>query len=60
MAEHYNKNTISASLWCRKCGKFTEHRIDTGLRGPCMICLAKLATAQPEKKPPQKEKMLFD
>jgi hypothetical protein len=41
MPEHYTKNTVSASFYCPKCGRETEHRIDGGRRGPCLVCLAK-------------------
>lgn len=36
MAEHYTRNTESVSAWCNKCQKFTEHRVDSGRKGPCM------------------------
>jgi hypothetical protein len=41
MAEHYTKNTVSVTVWCSKCRKFTEHRVDAGQRGPCVPCMAK-------------------
>jgi len=42
MPEHYTKSTLSASVWCNTCGKNTQHRIDGGRRGPCLVCLAAL------------------
>ena len=36
MAEHYTKNTLTATAWCTKCNRATEHRIDDGRRGPCL------------------------
>jgi hypothetical protein len=36
MAEHYTRNTLTATAWCNKCGRHTEHRIDDGRRGPCL------------------------
>lgn len=36
MSEHYTRNTVSAWLWCDKCRKMTEHRVDDGRRGPCL------------------------
>lgn len=42
MPEHYTKNTVSASAWCNKCGRATQHRIDSGRRGSCLVCLGKL------------------
>jgi hypothetical protein len=44
MAEHYTKkNTITATAYCKKCRKFTMHRIDDGRLGPCMPCVAETA-----------------
>lgn len=42
MSEHYTKNTVEVSVYCAKCGKDTEHRVDGGRRGPCLVCLRKL------------------
>jgi len=36
MAEHYTRNTETATAWCQKCGRNTEHRVDGGRRGPCI------------------------
>jgi hypothetical protein len=36
MPEHYTRNTISATCWCAKCGRMTDHRVDDGRRGPCI------------------------
>lgn len=48
MSEHYTKNTVSATAWCAKCGKPTEHRVDSGRLGPCLRCLrAPLRSAAP-------------
>jgi hypothetical protein len=41
MPEHYTKNTIECTVWCKPCGKLTQHRVDTGRRGPCLECIAK-------------------
>jgi ribosomal protein L37AE/L43A len=41
MAEHFTKNTVEASHWCPKCQKRTPHRVDKGLVGPCLTCIAK-------------------
>ena len=49
MPEHFTKNTVEASFWCNKCGKPTPHRVDSGRRGPCLICLARV---EPNEKPP--------
>lgn len=53
MPEHFTRNTVSASFFCNKCGKFTQHRIDDARKGPCLDCIARLeqqhkqATAKP-------------
>jgi hypothetical protein len=36
MPEHYTRNTTSVWLWCDKCRRLTEHRVDDGRRGPCL------------------------
>jgi hypothetical protein len=36
MAEHYTRNTLTATAWCAKCHRNTEHRVDDGRRGPCL------------------------
>lgn len=41
MTEHYTRRTVSASHYCGKCGKSTQHRIDKGRKGPCLECIAK-------------------
>ena len=40
MPEHYTKNTLECTAWCNRCGKFTQHRVDGGRRGPCLDCIA--------------------
>jgi ribosomal protein L37AE/L43A len=49
MPEHYTKNTVSATYWCPKCAKPTLHRVDSGRRGPCLVCLEKPLAAQAPK-----------
>ncbi len=41
MSEHYPRHTVSASAWCPKCQKHTQHRIDGTRKGPCLDCMAK-------------------
>ena len=36
MPEHYTKNTLECTVWCNKCGRSTQHRVDGGRRGPCL------------------------
>jgi hypothetical protein len=62
MPEHYTKSTVSATFWCGKCGKPTEHRISDGRRGACMKCLEKLNEAAEARKleaPPAEQCELF-
>ena len=58
MPEHYTKNTVSAAAWCLKCGRDTEHRVDGGHRGPCLVCLAK-PTAKVEARPVETQTEMF-
>jgi ribosomal protein L44E len=60
MPEHYTKNTVQVSVWCKPCGKMTRHRVDSGRRGPCLECMEKnekqrLERAKPKTKPVQME-----
>ena len=48
VTEHFPRSTVSQSLWCNKCQKHTQHRIDDGRKGPCLVCIEKLE-AQHEK-----------
>jgi hypothetical protein len=34
--EHFTRNTLTATAWCLKCHRNTEHRIDDGRKGPCI------------------------
>jgi hypothetical protein len=36
MTEHYTRNTLTATAWCLKCKRSTEHRVDGGRLGPCL------------------------
>jgi ribosomal protein L44E len=42
MAEHFSRNTIFISAWCRKCSKNTPHRVEDRRKGPCLDCIARL------------------
>jgi hypothetical protein len=57
MPEHFTRNTLTASVWCAKCGRLTEHRIDGGRRGPCLECPPKPIKAKPA---PIAQKGLFE
>lgn len=41
MTQHFTRNTVSAAFFCGKCSKFTQHRIDSGRKGPCLDCMAR-------------------
>ena len=32
---------VSASHFCTKCQKYTQHRIDSHRKGPCLECMAR-------------------
>jgi hypothetical protein len=51
MPEHFTRNTVEASFWCSKCAKMTMHRVDGVKRGPCLVCMERLATSPAPKKP---------
>jgi len=62
MPEHFTRNTVSASFFCGKCNKFTQHRIDDARKGPCLECIARLEKAHDEKQnepEPPKQGELF-
>lgn len=42
MTQHFTSSTVSASFYCKKCEKFTQHRIDTNRKGPCLGCIERL------------------
>ena len=41
MSQHYTKNTVSVQMYCTKCAKREQHRIDGGRIGPCLGCIAR-------------------
>jgi hypothetical protein len=51
MPEHYTKRTVSASVWCSKCGGVTQHLVQGGRRGACMQCLAELDAEHARRAP---------
>ena len=60
MTEHFTKNTVSAAFPCPKCKTTTQHRIDGGRKGPCLVCIEKLEAAhQSPKLAPVKQEDLF-
>lgn len=62
MTEHFTRSTVSSAFYCSKCGKTTQHRIDSGRKGPCLACIARLQ-AQHDAAPKieaVKQKSLFE
>jgi ribosomal protein L44E len=49
MTQHFSSNTVSASHYCKKCGKFTQHRIDDHRKGPCLECIKRLEAQHAEQ-----------
>jgi hypothetical protein len=49
VSEHFPRNTVSASFWCGKCERFTQHRIDDRRKGPCLECIARREKQYAEK-----------
>lgn len=60
MPEHFNKQTVEATVWCNPCGKPTPHRIDDGRRGPCLVCMARPLEELPQPTRQTGQKGLFD
>lgn len=54
--QHFMRNTVSASCWCARCSKMTQHRIDGVKRGPCLACVDKLALDIEESRRRETEK----
>jgi len=42
VSEHFTKNTLGCTAWCKRCSAMTQHRVDSGRRGPCLECIKKL------------------
>jgi ribosomal protein L44E len=49
MPQHFTSRTVSAAFYCKKCGKTTQHRIDSNRKGPCLECIARLEKQHAEK-----------
>jgi len=57
MPEHYTKNTLSVSRFCKTCNRMTMFRVDNGRLGPC---LEEHAKEYPKKKVEEdKQESLF-
>ena len=51
MTEHYSKATVEVSEWCKKCHKFTPHRVLGGKLAGCKVCEAQPAKPKPAAPP---------
>lgn len=54
MTEHFTRATVSSAFYCGKCGKVTQHRIDSGRKGPCLDCIARYDAAPKVDAPKEK------
>jgi hypothetical protein len=59
MTQHFTKSTVSAAFYCGKCEKFTQHRIDSGRKGPCLECIKRYDSAPKKVEPTNLQKSLF-
>lgn len=61
MSEHYTRNTTEATAWCNKCNRMTQHRVDSGRRGPCLEHQTPVKAKIPPFKPAKdKQGKLFE
>lgn len=49
MPHHFTKSTVSATFWCRPCGKPTVHYVFDGRRGGCQECIARREAEKAER-----------
>lgn len=60
MAEHYTRNTESATAWCNRCQRMTTHRVDGGRKGPCLEHQTPVHEKKKIEKIAAKQEGLFD
>jgi hypothetical protein len=59
MGHHFTRNTITATAYCKKCRKNTNHRVTDRRLDACLECIAKLEahhaarTTNPQPQPQQ-------
>jgi ribosomal protein L44E len=41
MTEHFQKSCVEARTWCKKCFRYTMHKVSNGRPAGCLDCLAK-------------------
>ena len=62
MTQHYTRNTVEASAWCKRCNKPTMHRIDGVKLGPCLKCMDRHEAPgkiEPRSEPAEEQLSLF-
>ena len=42
MTQHYPRSTVSVSGFCKKCQKYTQHKVDDARLGACLECVERL------------------
>lgn len=57
MTQHYSRTTVEVSEWCKKCGRFTRHRVYPPKLGPCLECLER--PSAPKIEPPAEQLTMF-
>lgn len=63
MSEHYTRNTVSVSAYCKKCNRMTQHQVSGRRKGPCTECIARYEAErqlQPAKQLVPKQKGLWE
>lgn len=51
MKEHYTKSTVAAQAFCKRCNRQTMHRVDSGRKGPCLVCMKLLEEEHQKVRP---------
>jgi hypothetical protein len=59
MTEHFTRNTVSASAYCKRCRSHTQHAVQGGRLGACLTCQERPLPPAPPA-PPAPERGLFD
>jgi len=61
MSEHFPKSTLTATGWCLKCRRNTEHQVDDGRLGRCLDPAHPVRDAQGKPAPlAAEQKELFE
>lgn len=53
--QHYTRNTVEVSEWCKICGKHTMHQVHGVKLGACIPCLKRLEQEGKERPAPAAE-----